>query len=470
MISPNNNFDLLKNIIPYKIVKLKNDDKFYVMVSMFKDNESPLGKHILFAIDNKLDPNYEGNEIYEYLTSQEQQTYTIIFKDGEEIVKTITGEPGTYVSVPHIEKEGYEFIGWSIDGINVTMPVDGIGDSDITYIAIFVESSDTDEAPTIDPTLVDESTDDESTDDEPTEEDLGTDIIVLDDQELEDLSYIKIKDIENINYFIFKNESLSEEFFDEDELKSLNQTFMKIIIDYSDKYDNVKTPIDFLYKAVIDFYANGQYDDATVLMNSIFGTPLTTTTINNGCNCSTTSSCSSSSSSTATSINTGTTSVPVDTATCIEKYTAAMYQWLIKMLSDIDFYCNWMTLDLAEDGSDLTFNDVLIDKLINLLTQFVRLGFDLSNLNGKNCTDGCNCGHTLKYGSRKLSNGNNANDCSDILNNAGAGISAACSNYKIIENYIKVLNWVKNNEINENKNKIYIYGKQFAEIFPLLNF
>ena len=40
----------------------------------------------------------------------------------------------------------------------------------------------------------------------------------------------------------------------------------------------------------------------------------------------------------------------------------------------------------------------------------------------------------------------------------------------IIENYIKVLNWVKNNQIDENKNKIYIYGKQFAEIFPLLSF
>ena len=70
---------------------------------------------------------------------EEKETYTITFKDGEEIVKTITGECGTYVSVPYVEKEGYEFLGWSIDGKNVTMPVDGIYDSDITYIALWKE-------------------------------------------------------------------------------------------------------------------------------------------------------------------------------------------------------------------------------------------------------------------------------------------------------------------------------------------
>ena len=70
---------------------------------------------------------------------EEKETYTITFKDGDEIVKTITGECGTYVSVPYVEKEGYEFLGWSIDGKNITMPVDGIYDSDITYIALWQE-------------------------------------------------------------------------------------------------------------------------------------------------------------------------------------------------------------------------------------------------------------------------------------------------------------------------------------------
>lgn len=75
----------------------------------------------------------------EEISNEEKETYTITFKDGEEIVRTITGECGTYVSVPYVEKEGYEFLGWSIDGKNVTMPVDGIYDSDITYIALWKE-------------------------------------------------------------------------------------------------------------------------------------------------------------------------------------------------------------------------------------------------------------------------------------------------------------------------------------------
>ena len=68
---------------------------------------------------------------------EKSKTYSIVFKDGEEIVKTITGPMGTYVSVPNVEKEGYEFLGWSLDGKKVTMPVDGIYDSDITYIAVW---------------------------------------------------------------------------------------------------------------------------------------------------------------------------------------------------------------------------------------------------------------------------------------------------------------------------------------------
>ena len=72
-----------------------------------------------------------------YEVEQEQlETYTITFKDGDQIVQIITGPTGTYVSVPNVEKEGYEFLGWSIDGINVTMPVDSIYDNNITYVAV----------------------------------------------------------------------------------------------------------------------------------------------------------------------------------------------------------------------------------------------------------------------------------------------------------------------------------------------
>lgn len=74
-----------------------------------------------------------------------QAIHTITFKNGDEIVRTITGPMGTYVSVPgDLTKEGYVLDGWSLDGEHVTMPVDGIYDSDITYIAVWskVESGE----------------------------------------------------------------------------------------------------------------------------------------------------------------------------------------------------------------------------------------------------------------------------------------------------------------------------------------
>ena len=274
----------------------------------------------------------------------------------------------------------------------------------------------------------------------------------------EDISNIKIKDIDNISYFIYKNSSL-ENIFTEDELDNLNSTFMKLIQHYSEKYNNIADTIDFVYKNVIDYYANGQYDDATILMNSIFNTQITISSNISNCGCNSQSDCTSVSSGT-NAINTGTELVSLDTATCIEKYKAAMYQWLIKMLSDTAFYCSWMFTTVEDEDNLNVPNDELLDKLIELLTEFLNAGYDLTSLKG--CTSACGCGHTKKYFSN-----NKTGDCVDILSNVNVD---NCSYYTIIENYIKVLNWVKNNQIDENKNKIYIYGKQFAEIFPLLSF
>jgi hypothetical protein len=131
------------------------------------------------------------------------------------------------------------------------------------------------------------------------------------------------------------------------------------------------------------------------------------------------------------------------------------------MLSDTDFYCCWMFMN-NEELDESYPNELLIDSLIILLEEFLSLGLDLSNL-GSTSTSACNCGHSKKYNGYKNTN----NDCSDLLNNDNG---LGCANNSIITNYIKVLKWVKNNEIEENRNKIYLYGKQFAEIFPLLNF
>lgn len=363
---PNNNFDLLENFIPYKIVKNIDDSKFYIMISIFDSEYNNFGKNIYFEIDEKFSKYHIGNEIYEFI-----------------INNTDTG------------------ISYMSDSVN-----------------------------------------------------------------FETLNDLKIKDIENIDYFIFKNESLSELMFTEEELDLLNQTFMNIIKEYSTKYGNENSVLDSLYRNVINFYANGQYDDAIILMNSIFNSPINVTSSTSQCGCQQQQGSCSSMNSTVSTINTGTDLIQLDNATCMDKYKAAMYQWLIQMLSDTAFYCEWMFIDTENDGIENVPNEGLIDKLINLLKQFLALGYDLSNLKG--CTNNCNCGHTKKYRSRS----NNTGDCNDLLYDQSGNLSLTngCTNYSIINNYIKLLEYVKENKVMENKNKIYIYGKQFAEIFPLLTF
>jgi hypothetical protein len=96
-------------------------------------------------------------------------------------------------------------------------------------------------------------------------------------------------------------------------------------------------------------------------------------------------------------------------------------------------------------------NTALIDKLMQLLTEFLGLGYNL-NLSGNDVST-CGC-HKSKY----------CPSLDDAINDDN------CSNRAIIMNYIKVLNWVKNDEVSQNINKIKIYGQQFATILPLLMF
>ena len=61
-----------------------------------------------------------------------------------------------------------------------------------------------------------------------------------------------------------------------------------------------------------------------------------------------------------------------------------MYQWLIKMLSDTTFYCSWMFTTVEDEDNLNVPNDELLDKLIELLTEFLNSGYDLTSL--KVCT------------------------------------------------------------------------------------
>lgn len=68
-----------------------------------------------------------------------EPTYSIIFKDGNNVVRTITGVTGTDVTIPNVTKVGYSFNGWSIDGEHVVRPDTNIGNENITYIALWTK-------------------------------------------------------------------------------------------------------------------------------------------------------------------------------------------------------------------------------------------------------------------------------------------------------------------------------------------
>jgi hypothetical protein len=188
-------------------------------------------------------------------------------------------------------------------------------------------------------------------------------------------------------------------------------------------------------------------------MNSIFNGEINVSSSTSTCGCNQqVSNCSGVTSST-NSLNTGTELINYDKASCIDKYKAAIYQWLQKMLSDTEFYCHWLFID-DENGNSIP-NKVILNKLIELL-QFLLDNFDLSTL-GNSSSSYCNHKSSIK--------------CDDsFIDNYGNSDSSVCSNYSIIKNYIEALKLVKEDKVLENKNKIYIYGKKFAEIFPLLTF
>ena len=82
--------------------------------------------------------------MYNHIDELEQEVekeseYTITFKDGDEVIKTVTGVSGTDVSAPNVSKEGYDFNGWSVDGKSAILPVDAITDCDMTYSALWFE-------------------------------------------------------------------------------------------------------------------------------------------------------------------------------------------------------------------------------------------------------------------------------------------------------------------------------------------
>ena len=108
------------------------------------------------------------------------------------------------------------------------------------------------------------------------------------------------------------------------------------------------------------------------------------------------------------------------------------------MLGDIEFYKDWFMLSNPEDKG--TYNENVVDELIKLIDEFISLEYSLQF---EKKMSKCNC--------EQISDVNNCNK-------------------ETILKYKEVLNWIKENKIEENTNKIKVYGEAFGELLPNLYF
>ena len=203
----------------------------------------------------------------------------------------------------------------------------------------------------------------------------------------------------------------------DDTLKKFYVSFVNGILKFNiDK--QILTPKDALYKAVLDYFSAGQNDETINKINLVLGSTYSVQQINTAssyCNCKGSSNGSM-------------------TDSCSTLYSNAMLEHLKMMLADPEFYCSWMF-------DDDNVKDDLIEYLKYLILRLKDKGFTLlTNTSGFNCP----C------------------PAADALNDE--------KNYKILDNYIKVLDFIHQCNIRPNINKIKQWGSQFGELLPKLYF
>lgn len=203
----------------------------------------------------------------------------------------------------------------------------------------------------------------------------------------------------------------------DDTLKEFYVSFVNGILKFNiDK--QILTPKDALYKAVLDYFSAEQNDETINKINLVLGSTYSGQQINTAssyCNC--------------TGSSTGSM-----TDSCSTLYSNAMLEHLKMMLGDVEFYCSWMFDDTA-------VKDDLIGYLKYLILRLKDRGFTLSKGDyGFNCP----CPTATEVNNER--------------------------NYKILDNYIKVLNFISQCNIKPNANKIKLWGSQFGELLPKLYF
>lgn len=228
------------------------------------------------------------------------------------------------------------------------------------------------------------------------------------------------------NYFTLINNIVGIEFVEEDILQAY-KTFAIILQDYA--YVTDVSLLTQIYKKIIEYFANGKYDSTIAAMkllleSTTYNYTSTTNYTNCGCNSGNSQSISS------TGLNT-------ENISCADAYLNAILLYVKQMFGDLNFYYNFFFIENGDPNEDMINALILLlEKVLELLKNNYNL---LPNKSNKHCL------------------------CVELED-------STISIQNIILNYIKVLNWVKNCEIEENSNKIKIYGETFGEIFPNLYF
>ena len=203
----------------------------------------------------------------------------------------------------------------------------------------------------------------------------------------------------------------------DDTLKEFYVSFVNGILNF-----NISKPIlntkDALYKVVLDYFSAAQNDETINKIDLVLGSTYSGQQVNTAssyCNCKGSSNASM-------------------TDSCATLYANAMLEHLKMMLADPEFYCSWMF-------DDDNVKDDLIEYLKYLILRLKDKGFTLlTNTNRFNCP----CPTTTGANDEK--------------------------NYKILDNYIKVLDFIHQCNIRPNINKIKQWGSQFGELLPKLYF
>ena len=243
----------------------------------------------------------------------------------------------------------------------------------------------------------------------------------------------KLKYYSNFRYFQNKNENMEANKFSEDELDNLYSTFCGIILAQTTITDNnLAETINNIYRRVLEYYKGFMSDSASAGIAVILGTgfsALPEYAKKTSCGCG------------GTSISTPASANQQSLTNCASLYSSAMSEYLTKMLGDTQFYKDWMWI---ENGDEYFSNCGMLKNLIELLEEFEATEYDLSFSSSKPMY-WCNCTQSTMNATDKC-------------------------NHETIQNYIKVLNWVKCGQIDENTNKIRVYGAKFAELLPKLIF